>query len=624
MTVDPFTLAVIQSSLIAIARDMKIMTMRTAYTQLWKEQGDLSCCLMNADGDIIAQDPNGFPIHVTTMPLQLQGAVAAIGREALEPGDVIATNDPYDGGTHLPDVLIARPLFWRGELYGYACNRGHWADIGGSGPGSYTPATSDIHQEGIFIPPVKIYSAGRANAGVLELILSNIRNRSVGAGDLRAQYASCETAQRRLEALVARYGLGTLKAAMSEIVARAERLTRARIAAFPDGEYHARDCLDGDGRSDARVWVDVRVTIRGSDFVVDLSDSSPQSAGGMNCSHSAAASAVQYAIKAVTDPENPPNAGSYKPITVRTRPGTLVDAQPPASMVGFGDVCYRVLDATMAAIADAIGNRAIASGSGSTGTVVVAGRRRRSNGDGYFTTVELSSGAYGARATRDGVNAIRYGPGNAGHIPIEADEIENPLFFEAYEIVPDTGGAGRFRGGNGFVRAFRDHGRRSATLPVRRPACDAAARSVRRQARRNRALYAPFRWRGRARPAQQDPVYRSGVRNGGPLAVGRRRWTGRSPRAGSGACSPRPQERLHHKRDGPIGLRLFGRQRLALGGRCRGIVATFGGQATCRASRPTAFRYPRQSASNPRHKTRVCSRPQLGAPDTNMHWFDPA
>ena len=454
MTVNPFTLAVIQSSLIAIARDMKIMTMRTAYTQLWKEQGDLSCCLMNADGDIIAQDPNGFPIHVTTMPLQLQGAVAAIGKESLEPGDVIATNDPYNGGTHLPDVLIARPLFWQGELYGYACNRGHWADIGGSGPGSYTPATSDIHQEGIFIPPVKIYSAGRANAGVLELVLSNIRNRSVGAGDLRAQYASCETAERRLEALVARYGLDTLKAAMSEIVTRAERLTRARIAAFPDGEYHARDCLDGDGRSDARVWVDVRVTIRGSDFVVDLSDSSPQSTGGMNCSHSAAASAVQYAIKAVTDPENPPNAGSYRPITVRTRPGTLVDAQPPASMVGFGDVCYRVLDATMAAIADAIGDRAIASGSGSTGTVVVAGRRQRSSG-GYFTTVELSSGAYGARATRDGINAIRYGPGNAGHIPIEADEIENPLFFEAYEIVPDTGGAGRFRGGNGFVRAFR-------------------------------------------------------------------------------------------------------------------------------------------------------------------------
>lgn len=455
MSIDAFTLAVIHSSLIGVARDMKIMTMRTAYTQLWKEQGDLSCCLMNAEGDIVAQDPNGFPIHVTTMPLQLQGAVAAIGEDGLRPGDVLVTNDPYIGGTHLPDVLIARPLFHGDELYAFACNRGHWADIGGMGPGSYSPATSDIHQEGIFIPPVKLFEEGKPNASMLEMIMSNIRNRSIGFGDLRAQYASCEAAEGRLAMLVDRYGLETLTGAMTEIIDRAERLTRERIGAFPDGDYHARDCLDGDGRSDEKAWVDVAVSIRGSDIVVDLSDSSEQSSGGMNCSHSAAASAVQYAIKSITDPENPPNAGSYRPISVKTRAGTLVDAEKPASMVGFGDVCYRVLDATMTAIAEAIGDRAVASGSGSTGTAVVAGRTTRAGDDHYFTTIELSSGAYGARATRDGINAIRYGPGNAGHIPIEADEIENPLFFEAYEIVPDTGGAGKFRGGNGFVRAFR-------------------------------------------------------------------------------------------------------------------------------------------------------------------------
>ncbi len=455
MSVDAFTLAVVHSSLIAIARDMKIMTMRTAYTQLWKEQGDLSCCLMDANGDIIAQDPNGFPIHVTTMPLQLQGVVEILGRENLNSGDVLATNDPFIGGTHLPDVLIARPLFYQGELYAYACNRGHWADIGGMGPGSYSPATNDIHQEGIFIPPVKLFEAGEPNASVLEMIMSNIRNRSIGFGDLRSQYASCETAERRLSALIERYGFDNLTAGMAEIVARSEQMTRARITEFPDGDYHARDCLDGDGRLEDKVWVDVKVTIRGSDIVVDLSGSSDQSTGGMNCSYSAAASAVQYAIKSITDPENPPKAGSYKPITVKTRPGSLVDAQKPGSMIGFGDVCYRVLDATMTAIAGAIGDRAIASGSGSTGTAVIAGRQQRANGDHYFTTIELSSGAYGARATCDGMNAIRYGPGNAGHIPIEADEIENPLFFEAYEIVPDTGGAGRFRGGNGFVRAFR-------------------------------------------------------------------------------------------------------------------------------------------------------------------------
>ena len=452
---DPFTLAVIHASLIGVARDMKIRTMRTAYTELWKEQGDLSCCLMDADGDIIAQDPNGFPIHVTTMPLQLKGMVAALGPETLAPGDVLATNDPYIGGTHLPDVLIARPLFHQGELYGFACNRGHWADIGGMGPGSYSPATTDIHQEGMFIPPVKLFEAGRLNAGVLSMIVANIRNRSVGHGDLRAQYASCQAAERRLAVLIVRYGLAVVRRAMADIVERAEAHTRACLREFPDGTYHARDCLDGDGLTPEPRWIDVRITIVDSDIVVDLTSSDPQSAGGMNCSRSATISAIQYAIKAITDPENSPNAGSYRPIRVLTRPGTLVHAEPPASMVGFGEVCYRAMDATLAALAPAIGRKAVASGSGSTGTVVVSGRVRRTNGDNYFTTIELSSGAHGARSFADGINVMRCGPGNAGSIPIEVDELTNPLRFETFEIVPDTGGAGRFRGGNAFVRAFR-------------------------------------------------------------------------------------------------------------------------------------------------------------------------
>jgi len=452
---DSFTLAVIHSSLIGIARDMKILTMRTAYTELWKEQGDLSCCLMDAAGDIIAQDPNGFPIHVTTMPLQLKGMLAAIGVSTLKPGDVLATNDPYIGGTHLPDVLIARPLFHEGELYGYACNRGHWADIGGMGPGSYSPATTDIHQEGVFIPPVKLFEEGRVNTGVLAMIISNIRNRSVGHGDLRAQYASCSSAERRFAALIARYGIGTIKRAMIEIVDRAEEHTRARIAEFPDGVYHARDCLDGDGIVSDPRWVDVRITISGSDLTVDLTASDLQSTGGMNCSRSAAISAVQFAIKAVTDPENPPNAGSYRPIRVETKSGTLCDAEQPASMIGFGEVTYRVMDATLAALAPALGRKAVASGSGSTGTVCVTGRMRRPNGDRYFTTLELSSGAHGARTFADGHNAMRCGAGNAGSVPIEADEMTNPLLFEMFEIAPDTGGAGKFRGGNGFVRSYR-------------------------------------------------------------------------------------------------------------------------------------------------------------------------
>ena len=456
MSIDPFTLAVIQNALIGVAYGMKLMTMRAAYTQLWKEQGDLSCCVMDAQGEIVAQDPTSFPVHVTTMPFQLQGLIEGIGRENIRPGDVLATNDPVLGGTHLPDVLLARPLFWQGELYGYLCNRGHWADIGGMGPGSYSPATKELIQEGIVIPSVKLFVGDALQKGIVDLIIRNVRDSSVAMGDMRAQYASCFTGERRMNEVIARYGIGTIRAAMHEILARSEQLTRARIAGFKDGEYHARDCLDGDGFSEEPQWIDARVSISGSDITVDLSASSPQSRGGMNCSRASAISGVQYAIKAITDPENPPNAGSYRPIKVITRPGTLCDAQPPGSMVGYGEVTYRVLDSTMRALSGAASTAVLASGSGSTGTTVIGGGDTRPNArKPFFLTLELSSGAYGARATRDGINAIRYGAGNAGHVPIEADEMENPILFERYEVMPDTGGAGRFRGGNGFCRVFR-------------------------------------------------------------------------------------------------------------------------------------------------------------------------
>jgi N-methylhydantoinase B len=455
MAIDPFTLAVIQNALISVASEMKLMTMRTAYTQLWKEQGDLSCCVMDAEGQIVAQDPSGFPIHVTTMPYQLQSLIEGVGRDTIEPGDVLMTNDPFLGGTHLPDILIARPLFWEGTLYGYLCNRGHWADIGGMGPGSYSPATKELLQEGLVIPPVKLFVKDKIQKPLVDLVVRNVRNSVVAHGDMRAQYASCFAGERRFREIVGRYGLATVKEAMAEILARSEEMTRARIASFKEGFYHARDCIDGDGIRPDPQWVDAKVTVKGSDITVDLTGSSDQSLGGMNCSRASAISGVQYAIKAITDPENPPNAGSYRPVTVVTRPGSFVDALPPGSIVGYGEVAYRVLDTVMRALADAAPDRVLASGSGSTGTVAVGGPDRRPEAKrGYFVTLELSSGAYGARATKDGINAIRYGAGNAGHVPVEASEMENPIRYERIEIMPDTGGAGTYRGGNGFCRVF--------------------------------------------------------------------------------------------------------------------------------------------------------------------------
>jgi N-methylhydantoinase B len=452
--VDPFTLEIIHRRLISIAKEMKITTMRTAYTQLWKEQGDLSCCIMDSSGEIIAQDPLGFPVHMTTMPDQLQGMLRSIDVDSLVEGDVLITNDPFLGGSHLPDVLIARPMFERGELYAFSCTRGHWADIGGGGPGSYSPCTSELIQEGLVIPPLKLFRGGVLCEDVVEIVMNNVRNRRNAEGDLRAQYASCLTAERRAGELISTYGLPTVQSAMKEILDRSERLARISVPRFRPGTYRATDYVDGDGVSDRTITIDLELTIDGREIVADLRGSSASSGGGMNCSRAAAVSAVQYAVKCMTDPENPPNSGSYRPVKVLTEPGTVVDAQRPSAMVGYGEIVYRVMDAVFRALSEAAPEQAIASGSGSTGTAVVSGEHDGSPGS-YFTAIELSSGATGGSISGDGQNAIRYGMGNAGHIPIEADEMENPFFFLRYEIVPDTGGAGKHRGGNAFCRAFR-------------------------------------------------------------------------------------------------------------------------------------------------------------------------
>jgi N-methylhydantoinase B len=310
------------------------------------------------------------------------------------------------------------------------------------GPGSYSPATRELIQEGIVIPPVKLFENDQLQQPLVNLVVRNVRNASVALGDMRAQYASCFSGERRLNDLISRYGLDTVREAMREVLARSEQLTRSRIASFRSGVYHARDCIDGDGFSSDPQWITATVTVSGSDITVDLSASSSQSRGGMNCSRASAISGVQYAIKSITDPENPPNAGSYRPVTVITRPGTLCDAQPPGSMVGYGEVTYRVLDTVMRALAEAAPSAVLASGSGSTGTAVIGGSDSRPEAKKrQFLTLELSSGAYGARASRDGINAIRYGAGNAGHVPIEADEMENPLLFERYEVVARSGSA---------------------------------------------------------------------------------------------------------------------------------------------------------------------------------------
>lgn len=453
MTVrDPIKLELVRNSLLMAAMEMKNVVVRTAYSTLWKEAGDLSCGVLTPESDIIAQGPGDIPVHLASMPLSLSGCLHRFPAVSLKPGDVLIQNDPSHGNNHLPDLFMAMPTFVGDVLVGFAAVRGHHVDIGGVGPGSYTALTRDIHAEGLRLPPVKLYRAGRLNKEILDIFLANIRGPTERMGDLRAQEAGVRNGGRSLERLASVHGTEEFLQQMAEILDHSERLTRAQIGGIPPGTYHFADFCDVQGEL---LRIEVAVTVETDRVIVDFSGTDRQGRHGLNCPIAVCESATYYAIKCVTDPDNPPNSGCYRAIDVRAPEGSLVNAVYPASVVlGNHETSMRIVDAILGALAPAIPDRVVAAGSGSAGIFVLAGTDRRNDAGRPFTWIEPGGGGQGAAIHADGRSGMRVNVGNTGNTPTEAIETHFPVTVRSYELAEDSGGPGTRRGGCGLRRIF--------------------------------------------------------------------------------------------------------------------------------------------------------------------------
>jgi N-methylhydantoinase B len=456
--VDPATFEVVKNALYCAAEEMKVVLAKTAYSPLLKLAGDYSCGLFDVRGEMVAQGPD-LPIHLGSMPLAVKAVIQASG--TFEPGDVFIHNDPYFGGSHLPDVNVVTPAFHEGTLLGFACVRAHWPDIGSATPGSYG-ATTEIYGEGLRLPPVRLQAAGVPNRDVEAIIFTNVRTPEERRGDLRAQLAANHRGVTRLQELARKLGVDRLLGIMQDVLDYSERMMRRMLAALPDGTATFEDFCDGDGilepgdAHDRPFWIRMRVDKRGETLTVDFAGTDPQVPGPMNAPLTVTASGIYCAIKMIADPGDlvPPNSGCWRPITLVAEPGTVVSAVAPAPVVYANhEISHRVCDMLFGALARLAPERVMACSQGTSAILTLGGVDHRTGG--RYVSYETIKGGFGARPSKDGITGVASGISNTMNTPIELLEMSFPVRVERYAIVPDTGGPGRFRGGCGVERVWR-------------------------------------------------------------------------------------------------------------------------------------------------------------------------
>ena len=450
--VDPITLEVVRNAVLSIAEEMAVIMMRSARAPLLKEAGDLSCALTDATGRLIAQGKD-IPIHLGVMAFTVKEFLKRVPPERLAPGDVYFTNLKEVGGNHLPDVKALRPVFHGGRLVAFAINLAHWPDVCGDSAGSSYPIATEIYQEGLQMPPMKVFDAGGVNPTYLELILRNVRGREEREGDIFAQYATNAVAAERLDEVFNTHGQDVVLACFDRFLAESEQQMRAAIRALPDGRYTGEDFLDDDGLDSGPIPIRVAVEVRGDEITFDFTGTSPQVRGPVNTTFYVTCSAVFYACKTLLGPDIPPNDGAYRCIRVVAPSGTVLDASPDAPVVGGNhETSQRVVDTIFRALAPILPDRVGAAGAGTSGLALIAGHRA----DGStFLFYETHGGGEGATAWRDGTSGLRVHMSNVMNTPIEAVETEYPLRIEEYALRPGSAGRGRFRGGLGLRRAYR-------------------------------------------------------------------------------------------------------------------------------------------------------------------------
>ena len=445
---DPVTLAVMNNRLAAIAEEMGVVLGQTGYSPNIKERRDYSCALFDGRGELVAQAAH-IPVHLGSTPLSVR---AAIERLELQNGDVAVLNDPYAGGTHLPDVTVVMPVFLRGQktAFAYVANRAHHADIGGMAPGSMTLST-EIYQEGLRLPPVKLMVGGKPARDVFELFLANTRVREEREGDLRAQVAALQVGAERTRALVEHVGRGEVAAAMEALKDYADRLMRAALRTIKAGTYSAEDFLDDDGFGTGPIPVRVAIKIGGGRAMVDFTDSAPQVRGSINANYAITLSATFYVMKCLAAEAVPANEGLMRPISLIAPPGTIVNALPPAAVAGGNvETSQRIVDVLFRAMAGAAPDRVPAASSGTMSNLTIGGYDSfRSRHFSYYETI---AGGAGAAPGHPGASGLHTHMTNTLNTPIEALEAYYPMRITEYRIRRDSGGHGEFEGGDGLVR----------------------------------------------------------------------------------------------------------------------------------------------------------------------------
>ncbi len=445
-SIDPITLVVIESGLKQVCNEMDLAFVRSAFSPVISEALDRSDGIYAAeDGALIAQGDLGLPVFVGTMQFSTQEVIKRAPEIA--PGDVFIVNDPYLGGTHLMDVRFTRPFFYKGELFAWLANTGHWPDTGGMVPGGFSAKAIEVEQEGLRLPPVKLYKEGKMDEEILAIILSNIRIADQRIGDIKAQAAALTVGERRLTALLDRYGRDTVQDAIAELRRRAAQQMRAKIAEIPEGTYHGRAVVDSDGVVDEPLIIEMAITRKGADLHFDMSGSSPPCRGPMNSVIATTKSSIYLAIKHVF-PEVPINAGTFEPLKIKEPEGTFLYARYPRPVSGCAaEVSQRIAEAVFDALVKAIPDRLFAAPAGTSGNFGLGGIDPET-GRAYVLYV-ISGGGYGGSPKGDGLTNGCSTIGISKTQPIEVLEQRYPVLFEEYSLHEGSGGAGQFRGGFG-------------------------------------------------------------------------------------------------------------------------------------------------------------------------------
>ena len=446
--VDRVTIEVIRHAAIFTAEEMGVVLRNTAFSPNIRDRLDYSCAILSPGGELVAQAEH-IPVHLGSMPVGVRNMVRALEENgvSLGPGDVAVSNDPYITGTHLNDVMVLKPVYVGGELVAYVANKAHHVDVGGLVPGGIGAGVRSLREEGLVIPPVKLVEAGRLRRDIVGILEANVRTPQSLRGDLMAQLAALNTGEKRIRELAERYGVDALLEAWEEILGYTERYTRTllqRLVGDGGGVYEAEDYVELESGELAKIRV--RLEISPERIVADFAGTDRQVDEPLNAVYGVTVAATTYAIKAVIDPEMPMNSGFYRVVEIQAPRGTLINPVPPAP-VGGGNVetSQRIADVVLRALAEAFPGRVPAASCGTMSNLLLGGR-----GWAFYETIGCGSGA---RPCCDGVDGVHTNMTNTLNTPIEVAEAEYPLLFRAYELRPDSGGPGRWRGGLGVVRA---------------------------------------------------------------------------------------------------------------------------------------------------------------------------